>query len=307
MNNMYKLKLNKYILKLKQSGGIYICNKCSPDVGDCPFCSNIKQMGGECNPLPTDLTQNELLSQEEFNSIKPDRRYTLLSYEDDGTISKGERDGWCYDLLGLGRMLSVKINAVHPITRRKLKVEQIQDILTKYNEWIVANVGNKDLVVSDKIFDIPASITELTSARAEGRDYGDIAAIMIQRPLTPEEEELLAIEEERKAEEKSKLRLELAQAELDLARLRREVQAREYRREYPYISPSQARRARQNDDQRIGVEIAQRERLDAAIDQQRNLYRNDDNVSNLPRVSRRIGYESGLRSGEREWRRGEGE
>ena len=130
---MYQLKLNKYVSKLKQAGGIYICNNCSPDVGDCPFCSNVKQMGGECNPLPTDLTQNELLSQESFDSIHPDRRYTLLSYEPDDTVTGGERDGWCYDLLGLGRMLSVKINAVHPITRRKLKVEQVQDILTKYN------------------------------------------------------------------------------------------------------------------------------------------------------------------------------
>ena len=296
---MYKSKLNKYMLKLKQSGGIYICNKCSPDVGDCPFCSNIKQMGGECNPLPTDLTQNELLTQEEFNSIKPERRYTLLSYEEDGTISKGERDGWCYDLLGLGRMLSVKINAVHPITRRKLKVEQIQDILTKYNEWIVANVGNKDLVVSDKIFNIPASITELTSARAEGRDYGDIAAIMIERPLTPEEEKLLAIEEERKAEEESKLRIQLAQAELDLARIRRELQAREYRHEHPYISPAQASRARQNEDRRIRSDIAREDRSSEA----RGLFRNDPYVV-LPR-SRATDYDEQLRRNTREWRRGE--
>ena len=250
-------------------------------------------MGGECNPLPTDLTQNELLSQESFDSIHPDRRYTLLSYEPDDTVTGGERDGWCYDLLGLGRMLSVKINAVHPITRRKLKVEQVQDILTKYNEWILANVGNKDLVVSDKIFDIDNSIRQLTSARAEGRDYGDIAAIMIQRPLTPEEEELLA-------EEESKLRIQLAQAEMDLARIRREVQAREYRDAHPYISPSQARRARQNENQRIGVEIAQEDRRSEA----RGLFRNDVNESNLPRVSGRVEYEADLSRREREWRRG---
>ena len=290
---MYQLKLNKYVSKLKQAGGIYICNNCSPDVGDCPFCSNVKQMGGECNPLPTDLTQNELLSQESFDSIHPDRRYTLLSYEPDDTVTGGERDGWCYDLLGLGRMLSVKINAVHPITRRKLKVEQVQDILTKYNEWILANVGNKDLVVSDKIFDIDNSIRQLTSARAEGRDYGDIAAIMIQRPLTPEEEELLA-------EEESKLRIQLAQAEMDLARIRREVQAREYRDAHPYISPSQARRARQNENQRIGVEIAQEDRRSEA----KGLFRNDVNESNLPRVSGRVEYEADLSRREREWRRG---
>ena len=290
---MYQLKLNKYVSKLKQAGGIYICNNCSPDVGDCPFCSNVKQMGGECNPLPTDLTQNELLSQESFDSIHPDRRYTLLSYEPDDTVTGGERDGWCYDLLGLGRMLSVKINAVHPITRRKLKVEQVQEILTKYNEWILANVGNKDLVVSDKIFDIDNSIRQLTSARAEGRDYGDIAAIMIQRPLTPEEEELLA-------EEESKLRIQLAQAEMDLARIRREVQAREYRDAHPYISPSQARRARQNENQRIGVEIAQEDRRSEA----KGLFRNDVNESNLPRVSGRVEYEADLSRREREWRRG---
>ena len=288
---MYQLKLNKYVSKLKQAGGIYICNNCSPDVGDCPFCSNVKQMGGECNPLPTDLKQNELLSQESFDSIHPDRRYTLLSYEPDDTVTGGERDGWCYDLLGLGRMLSVKINAVHPITRRKLKVEQVQDILTKYNEWILANVGNKDLVVSDKIFDIDNSIRQLTSARAEGRDYGDIAAIMIQRPLTPEEEELLA-------EEVSKLRIQLAQAEMDLARIRREVQAREYRDAHPYISPSQARRARQNEDQRIGVEIAQEDRRSEL----RGLFRNDPQVV-LPR-SRTTDYDEQLRRNTREWRRG---
>lgn len=301
---MYQLKLNKYVSKLKQAGGIYICNNCSPDVGDCPFCSNVKQMGGECNPLPTDLKQNELLSQESFDSIHPDRRYTLLSYEPDDTVTGGERDGWCYDLLGLGRMLSVKINAVHPITRRKLKVEQVQDILTKYNEWILANVGNKDLVVSDKIFDIDNSIRQLTSARAEGRDYGDIAAIMIQRPLTPEEEELLAIEEERKAEERSKLRVELAQAYLDLARLRTEVQAREYRHAHPYILPSRARRARQSDEESLYSQLTHAERRSDAIEQQRNLYRNDNNISNLPRVSGRVGYEADLSRREREWRRG---
>jgi hypothetical protein len=40
---MYKLKLNKYIKKLKQLGGkkleYFLCEKCSPDVGDCPHCS----------------------------------------------------------------------------------------------------------------------------------------------------------------------------------------------------------------------------------------------------------------------------
>ena len=261
-------------------------------------------MGGECNPLPTDLTQNELLSQESFDSIHPDRRYTLLSYEPDDTVTGGERDGWCYDLLGLGRMLSVKINAVHPITRRKLKVEQVQDILTKYNEWILANVGNKDLVVSDKIFDIDNSIRQLTSARAEGRDYGTISSVMLPRPLTETEQELLAIEEERKAEERSIERQRLAQAEIDLARLRRHVQAAEDQYRNPRMSRAEVRRTRQSDDERLNSQLTQEERRLAAIEQQRNLYRNDNNVSNLPRVSGRVGYEADLSRREREWRRG---
>lgn len=302
---MYQLKLNKYVSKLKQAGGIYICNNCSPDVGDCPFCSNVKQMGGECNPLPTDLKQNELLSQESFDSIHPDRRYTLLSYEPDGTVTGGKtNEGWCYDLLGLGRMLSVKINAVHPITRRKLKVEQVQDILTKYNEWILANVGNKDLVVSDKIFDIDNSIRQLTSARAEGRDYGTISSVMLPRPLTETEQELLAIEEERKAEERSIERQRLAQAEIDLAHIRRHVQAAEDQYRNPRMSRAEVRRIRQSDDERLNSQLTQEERRLAAIEQQRNLYRNDNNESNLPRVSGRVGYEADLSRREREWRRG---
>ena len=304
MDKLYKLKLNKYILKLKQSDN-YLCNYCSPDVGDCSYCSNIKQNGGECNPLPTDLTENELLTQEAFNSINPDRRITLLSYEENGTITPGNQDGWCYDLLGLGRMFSVKINAVHPITRRKLTIAQVQDILTKYNNWITSNIGNKDLVVSDKLFDIEASIMELTSARAEGRDYGDISAVMLPRPLTPEEEELLAIEEERKAEEKSRQRLQLAQAELDLARIRRELGAREYQAAHPYISPSRARRLRRyDDDLTIDAEIARQEtraqQRALQIAQERGLFANDENVANLPRRSERVEYEAELSRRERE-------
>ena len=283
---MYQLKLNKYVSKLKQAGGIYICNNCSPDVGDCPFCSNVKQMGGECNPLPTDLKQNELLSQESFDSIHPDRRYTLLSYEPDGTVTGG------------------KINAVHPITKRKITIEQIRDVLTKYNNWITSNIGNSDLEVSDKLFDIDNSIRELNEARVENRDYGTISSVMLPRPLTEAEQELLAIEEERKAEERSIERQRLAQAEIDLARLRRHVQAAEDQYRNPRMSRAEVRRTRQSDDERLNSQLTQEERRLAAIEQQRNLYRNDNNVSNLPRVSGRVGYEADLSRREREWRRG---
>jgi hypothetical protein len=43
---MYESKLNKYIKKLKQLGGkpvkkleYFLCDKCSPDVGDCSHCA----------------------------------------------------------------------------------------------------------------------------------------------------------------------------------------------------------------------------------------------------------------------------
>ena len=114
---------------------------------------------------------------------------------------------------------------------------------------------------------------------------------MLPRPLTETEQELLAIEEERKAEERSIERQRLAQAAED-----------QYRN--PRMSRAEVRRIRQSDDERLNSQLTQEERRLAAIEQQRNLYRNDNNESNLPRVSGRVGYEADLSRREREWRRG---
>lgn len=157
---MYQSKLNKYISKLKQ-------------------------IGGECNPLPSDLTQNETISFLPYNEIPPERRYTLLSYEANGTITEGNREGWCTDIIELGRMLKARINSDHPFTRRKLSIDQVQDILTKYNNWITANQGHIDLDTSDGLFDIDESINELRSmrdadARAQGIRAEEQAAIQAQ-------------------------------------------------------------------------------------------------------------------------------
>jgi hypothetical protein len=157
---MYQLKLNKYVSKLKQ-------------------------IGGECNPLPSDLNQNEPLSFATYNEIPPERRYTLLSYEANGTITEGNKEGWCTDIIELGRMLKARINSDHPFTRRKISIEQVQDILTKYNNWITTNQGHVDLDPSDGLFDINDSINELRSmrngeARAQGIRAEEQAAIQAQ-------------------------------------------------------------------------------------------------------------------------------
>ena len=118
---MYKSKLNKYMLKLKQ-------------------------IGGDCDPLP-DLEDIEPISQETYGIIPPPRRYTLLSYEEDGTITSGNRKGWCMDLLQLDEWIKSG-HYTHLITRRKITAAQQWDIQDKVRLYKIARITQIAAVIS---------------------------------------------------------------------------------------------------------------------------------------------------------------
>jgi hypothetical protein len=118
---MYQLKLNKYVSKLKQ-------------------------IGGDCDPLPN-LEDIEPISQETYGIIPPPRRYTLLSYEEDGTITSGNRQGWCMDLLQLDEWIKSG-HYTHLITRRKITAAQQWDIQDKVRLYKIARLTQIKAVIS---------------------------------------------------------------------------------------------------------------------------------------------------------------